>query len=698
MTVPRLDWWVRAAAGLAVAQGAILGVAHLRPGLAGVVLWFLGPPLVALTAAVLLAIAFVRTLKRHPIRREHLAAFLVLWLAMASLAVVRTYPSSYDTRPSEVHFRLPLDGPVTVAWGGATRAHNYHAVMPDQKWAYDLLVTHEGRTHRGDGTQVDQYYAYGLPVLSPADGIVHSTRDGDPDEPPGYWRVRRVTGNHVILRVAPDEYLFIAHLQPGSLRVSAGDRVRAGQVLGLVGNSGNSTEPHVHLHLQDTPRAYLGEAIPFEFRDYRLGDAHIERGMPTGGQRNPRGVRRGEYLGQIVEHAGPPGRDARASDLVIRGVTLIDGRGGPPRPDAEIRIRDGIVTYAGATDVAAVAPGAAVLDAGGRTALPGLIDLHQHAVVIAAAPEAWVAQGVTSVRDPGGDVELGRRLRDRIADGAVPGPRMFLGLTIDLDRDQTPDTVRTRIADEGARGIDLVKLYLRTPVEHARAAIAEAHSLGLPVTWHLGPPLGTAIDLGVDGVEHLYVFRELMPPPDETAAETTAGAFRQIYSRWARHLSPSSPETQTLFQRMAASGLVWTPTLTLADRIARGDSEYSQGWNDDDRAVGEAGFERACEMVGEAHRHGVQIGAGTDTDDPGDLHRELALLVRCGLTPHDALASATSLAAAALRQEGWLGTIAAGAAADLLIVDGHPLERIEDTARIWRVVRAGQVVDPQAGQ
>ena len=309
----RVDWWVRASCALAVAQAVILAVAHARPGLAGVVLWFVGPPLVVLTAAGLLAVAFARTLRRRPVSRLHLAVYLLLGCVVASVVLVRSYPSSYDARPSDVRFRLPLDGPITVAWGGATLGHNYHTVMPDQKWAYDLLVTHEGRTHRGDGSRVDQYYAYGLPVVSPADGIVHSTRDWDPDEPPGYWRIRRVTGNHVVLEVAPGEYLFVAHLQPGSVRVAPGDRVRQGQVLGLVGNSGNSTEPHVHLHLQDTPRTYLGESIPFYFHDYRLGDRLIARGMPTGGQRNRRSVPRGPYVGQIVEHAGDADQTTRAS-------------------------------------------------------------------------------------------------------------------------------------------------------------------------------------------------------------------------------------------------------------------------------------------------------------------------------------------------------------------------------------------------
>jgi imidazolonepropionase-like amidohydrolase/murein DD-endopeptidase MepM/ murein hydrolase activator NlpD len=689
------DWWVRAAAALATAQAAILLIVHARPGMLGVVLWFVTPPVVALTTAGLLAVGLRRTIRQHRVTVTHFAIYLLLGSVFVSVAAGRHYPSSYDSRPSEVRFRLPLAGPVTVAWGGERLRTNYHVVMPDQRWAYDLLVTREGRTHQGDGSRVDQYYAYGMPVLSPADGVVHAIRDGEPDEPPGSWRVRRVTGNHVVLRVAPGQYLFVAHLQPGSIRVAPGDEVRASQVLGLVGNSGNSTEPHVHLHLQDTPRSYFGEAIPFYFHDYRLGDRYVARGMPTGGQLNRRRIPRGPYIGQVVEHAGP--RQQAALPLVIRHVRLIDGLGGPALEPAEIRIRDGTITYAGPPAAMPYPPDAPVIDGGGRTALPGLIDLHQHRVAVAEHPGQWLAHGVTTVRDPGGDPDTGRTLGHRVASGTVAAPRLFLGLTIDLDAGQTPDTVRARIAAEHERGVDLVKLYLRTPLEHARAAVAEARARDLPITWHLGPTLSEALDAGVDGVEHLYIFRELMPEPDEPPAESTAGAFRQIYERWARHLSPDHPDAQALFRRMAERGVIWTPTLTLAERIASGDTEYSAAWTQREQEIGAAGFASACAMVGAAHAHGVRIAAGTDTDGPADLHRELQLLVRCGLSPAAAIEAATRVAASALRQDGRLGVITAGAVADLVIVDGDPLARIEDTARVWTVAYDGRLVrNPKA--
>ena len=187
---------------------------------------------------------------------------------------------------------------MTVAWGGATADVNYHVFLPDQRWAYDLVVTRAGRTFRTDGGALDDYHAYGLPVYAPAAGVVFAAHDGEPEVAIGAtrWGLAGL-GNHVGIEVAPREYLFIGHLQPGSVAVSTGDRVTAGQLLGRVGNSGNSSEPHVHLHLQDSTRPYFGEGIPFHFHGYRQEGRFVARGMPEGGRRG------GLYRGARVAHA-----------------------------------------------------------------------------------------------------------------------------------------------------------------------------------------------------------------------------------------------------------------------------------------------------------------------------------------------------------------------------------------------------------
>lgn len=296
-----IDWWIYLVPLLGIAQLALFVILKSRPGPLGIALWYVGPWGLGFLAIGVLVLGVAWSALRRPFWTGWRGSGL---LGLAAVVLVsgtyRVYPSSYDHTPSQIRFRLPLEGPVTVAWGGSTRDVNYHVIAPDQRWAYDLLVTHNGRSSQGAGTELEQYYAFGLQVLAPAAGRVHEARDGEPDHPVGStWKGELVVGNHVILEVGHRQFLFVAHLQYGSLAVQTGDSVRAGQVLGRVGNSGKSSEPHVHIHLQDTPVLHFGEGIPFYFHDYRLGDSLVRRGMPTGG------VAQGRMTGQVVEQVAP---------------------------------------------------------------------------------------------------------------------------------------------------------------------------------------------------------------------------------------------------------------------------------------------------------------------------------------------------------------------------------------------------------
>jgi murein DD-endopeptidase MepM/ murein hydrolase activator NlpD len=186
-----------------------------------------------------------------------------------------------------------------VAWGGSTAAVNYHVFLPDQRWAYDLLVTRDGRSSRNAGVALEDYYAYGLPVYAPAAGVVFASHDGEPEVRIGQpsWGLAGL-GNYIGVEVSPGEFLFIGHFQPGSVTVDVGDRVSRDQLIARVGNSGNSSEPHVHLHVQDSRDAYFGEGIPFYFHRYRYAGRLIERGMPEGGRVA------GRYRGDRVVRVG----------------------------------------------------------------------------------------------------------------------------------------------------------------------------------------------------------------------------------------------------------------------------------------------------------------------------------------------------------------------------------------------------------
>ena len=302
-----VDGWVRIVPGVVAAHVLLLVTLWARPGHLAIWLWYAGPIVLALTTAILL-VASLRSAHRwkHGANVWQLLAYVSLFAVIFTLPVYDPYPSSYDDRPSRVAFRLPLDAPLTVAWGGATSDVNYHVFLPDQRWAYDLVVTRQGRTFATDGVALDDYHAYGLPVYAPAAGVVFASHDGEPEVAIGARRWGLAgPGNHVGIDVAPGEHLFIGHLQPGSVAVSAGERVTAGQLLGRVGNSGNSSEPHVHLHLQDSTRPYFGEGVPFHFHGYRHEGRVVARGMPEGGRRG--GLYRGARIVHVPEEPAAAG-------------------------------------------------------------------------------------------------------------------------------------------------------------------------------------------------------------------------------------------------------------------------------------------------------------------------------------------------------------------------------------------------------
>jgi murein DD-endopeptidase MepM/ murein hydrolase activator NlpD len=146
-----------------------------------------------------------------------------------------------------------------------------------QRFAIDYVRMNEsGRRFTGDSLANDSYFAEGGDALAVADGIVVSVKDSIPENIPGPASravpitLETVGGNFVILDIGQGRYAFYAHLKPGSLRVRPGDRVRKGQVLGLVGNSGNSTEPHLHFHLSDGRSPLGSEGIPYVHETFQL--------------------------------------------------------------------------------------------------------------------------------------------------------------------------------------------------------------------------------------------------------------------------------------------------------------------------------------------------------------------------------------------------------------------------------------------
>ena len=177
----------------------------------------------------------------------------------------------------------PLRGGEWLAANGPANASGHRrALIPvagkahiAQRFAIDWVQLREdGQTSTGDKLKNENYRCYGAEALAVADGIVAAIKDGIPQNIPGAnsravpITLETVGGNHVILDLGQGRYAFYAHLQPGSLRVKPGDKVRRGQVLGLVGNSGNSTEPHLHFHISNANSPLASEGLPYVFESF----------------------------------------------------------------------------------------------------------------------------------------------------------------------------------------------------------------------------------------------------------------------------------------------------------------------------------------------------------------------------------------------------------------------------------------------
>jgi biotin carboxyl carrier protein len=194
-------------------------------------------------------------------------------------------PLVLETAPVPVNSDLvvitpPLKGSGWLAANGPSAMSGHRRAMIPlsgsfyiaQRFAIDWVkLDARNKTFTGDSLRNSSYYAYGNNALAVADGIVTEVKDSIPENVPGLnsravpITLETVGGNHVIIDIGGGRYAFYAHLQPHSIRVKLGDKVKRGQVLGLVGNSGNSTEPHLHFHMSDASSPLGSEGIPYAF-------------------------------------------------------------------------------------------------------------------------------------------------------------------------------------------------------------------------------------------------------------------------------------------------------------------------------------------------------------------------------------------------------------------------------------------------
>jgi imidazolonepropionase-like amidohydrolase len=398
-------------------------------------------------------------------------------------------------------------------------------------------------------------------------------------------------------------------------------------------------------------------------------------------------------LGVIARDLPP----LHSGEFALEGATVVDGTGRAPIPDAVVLVGDGRLLAVGRRSEVAVPAGAPRVDVSGKTILPGLWDMHTHVTQIEWG-SVYLASGVTTVRDMGNEMELVTALRDAFESGKALGPRLLLAGLVDgggpdafgIVTANTPEEGRAAVRRYHRARFQQMKLYSLLAPDVVSAIAEEAHRLGMTVTGHVpkAMTLRQAVEAGMDHVAHLAVTDD---PGSEGLASTARflkehGTVMDPTQSWGELLGRSAETPIASFQPGFPG--IPGPLRRLFD------SASASGV---DPAAARARLERGLRIVGELHRAGVPIVAGTDEGIPGhSLHREIELYVEAGMTPLEAIRSATAVPARVMGLEGELGTVEAGKRADLVVLDANPLERISNIRAVHWVVRNGKVYDAAA--
>jgi hypothetical protein len=223
----------------------------------------------ALIGASLVTLAISQVVPPRRIRLLGNIVYTVGWVVLGAECARVVAPRSTT---GAVVISPPFRGEWFVVQGGRSALVNHHYLIPSQSNALDLVMLKNGRPIQGDSNRLESYAAYGQTLYAPADGRVTRARDEYDDMLIGQTDLKHLVGNHVIIDMADHQYLLMAHLMKGSIVVFEGDQVRRGQPVARCGNSGNTSEPHLHLQVQSAPLfAESGlTTVPIAFRDIEL--------------------------------------------------------------------------------------------------------------------------------------------------------------------------------------------------------------------------------------------------------------------------------------------------------------------------------------------------------------------------------------------------------------------------------------------
>lgn len=413
------------------------------------------------------------------------------------------------------------------------------------------------------------------------------------------------------------------------------------------------------------------------------------------------------------------------SPLAFTNANLFDAETGRTIPNTTVLISGNRIKAVGRDGRVSVPKDAEVVDARGKTLMPGLWDMHVH-----IGPNdglMHVAAGVTSVRDMANDTDALFALKAKIDAGEEIGPRILMAGIIDgrgpyagptkvlVD---TEEEARAAVDNYARLGYSQVKIYSSVKPELVPAIVARAHERGLRVSGHV-PAFMTAeqfVRAGADEFQHINFF--VLNFLDDVKDTRTPVRFTSVADR-AATVDLRDPRVRALVQLLKERKTVVDPTVnvfeamftdrpgqmparyaTLAERLPPQVRRYLLGgglpvpegkderYRDSEKAL--------LRMIRMLHDAGVTLVAGTDATPGFALHRELELYAEAGIPAPDVLRIATLGAARVMKRDAELGSVAPGKLADMILIDGDPTRRIADLDRVSLVVKDGSVYDAAA--
>jgi imidazolonepropionase-like amidohydrolase len=379
-----------------------------------------------------------------------------------------------------------------------------------------------------------------------------------------------------------------------------------------------------------------------------------------------------------------------SGSVALVGATLVDGTGREALRDATVVVADGRVVAAGPRATVTVPRDAKRIDVSGKTIMPGLWDMHTHVMQMEWAP-VYLAAGVTTVRDMGNNLYFLVPFRAAIDSNVVLGPRTLAAGLVDGGGPNAFGAVTATSPEEGRAvvrryhelGFEQIKLYDLVPADVVGAIVAEAHRLGMTVTGHVPRALGllASVDAGMDQVAHLPIRGDATS--DSVRAQIAAlrahGTVVDPTAAWGELLTHSTSEPVADL----IPGVLNLPPV-LAQRV------NAMGLATVDTATAHLRMRRTLGVLRALHDAGVPLVAGTDEGVPGlSVYREVELYAAAGIPPMEALRSATAVSARAMGLERSVGTLAPGMQADLIVLDGNPLEALRNLQRVRLVMKGG---------